>query len=161
VLEHNSYTSSQSFQCLRAYAVERVQINDARLSIFHNFRNHTVFGVASQLTITINYDGKRPMLFHYQVYWNEPIGGDHARHLLSDGPQDLVVSLVFQDREEESVHHDMRLRDLFRVRIVIGQDAEHHVDDLIIDVLAIKQRFEAVLKVELRAEHIQLGLARR
>jgi hypothetical protein len=161
VLEHNSYTSSQSFQCLRAYAVERVQINDARLSIFHNFRNHTVFGVASQLTITINYDGKRPMLFHFHIYRNEPIGGDYVRHLLPDGPQDLVVSLAFQDREEERVHHDMSLRNLFQVWIVLGQDTEHHVDDLIIEELAIQQLFEAVLQVELRSEQIQLGLARR
>jgi hypothetical protein len=137
VFEHSSYTSSQSFQCLRAYAEVRVQINDARLSIIHNFWDHTVFGVASQLTIAINYDGKRPMLFHFQIYRNDPIGGDYVRHLLPDGPQDLVVSLVFQDREEERVHHDMSLRDLFRAWIVLGQDTKHHVDDLIIEILAI------------------------
>ena len=161
MFEHSSYTSSQSFQCRRAYAEVRVQINDARLSIVHNFRDHTVFGVASQLTIAINYDGKRPMALLFQIYRNDPIGGDHVRHLLPDGPQDLVVSLAFQDREEERVHHDMRLRDLFRVWIVLGQDAEHHVDDLIIEVYAIQQLWDATLQVELRAEQIQLGLARR
>lgn len=77
------------------------------------------------------------MLFHFHIYRNDPIGGDYFRHLLPDGPQDLVVSLGFQDREEERVHHDMSLRDLFRGMIVLGQDAEHHVDDLIIEVFAI------------------------
>ena len=95
------------------------------------------------------------------MYWDEPIGGYYARHLLLDGSQNLIVSLFFQYREEESVHHDMRLLNVIGIRVLLREDAKHHVDHLIIEVLTIKQLWQAALQVELRAKQIQLGLARR
>ena len=97
------------------------------------------------------------------MYRDKPISGHHALHLLLDDSQDPLVSLglILQYRVEESVHHEMGLLDLFRIRVVLGEYGKHHVDHLIIEVLAIDQLWDAVLQVELRAEHIQHGLALR
>jgi hypothetical protein len=107
MLEHHCHGPVQNLECRRAHAKQRVQINDAWLALLHNFRDRTVIEFPSEAAITVYNYGKRPMLIIFQVKRDEPKSRDHARHLLSDGSQDLLVSLFLQYREEESVHHEI------------------------------------------------------
>ena len=74
------------------------------------------------------------MVLTFQVNRDDPAGRNKIRHLLSDGSQDLIVSLVLQYREEEGVHYEIFL---IRIREVVGEDSDHNINDLIVEVLLV------------------------
>ena len=105
--KHHFHTPDQSIEGCLANAKQRVQIKNAWLALINDFWDRTVFVFSSEAAITVYNYGKRPVLLNFQVNRDEPKGRDKTRHLLFDGSQDLLVSLVLQYREEEGVHHEI------------------------------------------------------
>jgi hypothetical protein len=105
--KHHFHTPGQSIEGCLGNAKQQVQIKDAWVALIDDFRDRTVFDFSSEAAITVYNYGKRPVLLNLQVNRDEPKGRDKARHLLFYGSQDLLVSLLLQYREEESVHHEI------------------------------------------------------